>query len=267
MIRAALPLGTGLAGFVACTSTKRRSLPFSDPSSRPAMFIPRVRIPVAALALGSLLFFGAVAPQRADDRGKVVFETLCATCHSMNPPALKAPPMLMVAGHYVDARSTEDAAMAAMKEWLRGPDSTKSLLPAHAIQRFGLMPPLALPADDIDAVVAYVFAERAKAGNPEPHQHGMETGSDSTRMAPGQGCQGSGCRMHMQQGMQRGQMQHQMQQGMQGCRGDGCRMQNMQGMQHGQNAGQGHQCPMHQGAAAPDSTKAGGMQHRHGQGH
>lgn len=254
------------------------------------MSTARFRIPVAAIALGSLFFFGAIAPQRADDRGKVVFDTVCATCHSLNPPMLKAPPMLMVAGHYVDARSTDEAAMAAMKEWLRGPDSTKSLLPAHAIQRFGLMPPLALPADDIDAVVAYVFAERAKAGNPEPHQHGRETGSDSTRMAPGQGCQGNGCRMQhgqMQQGMQHGQMQ---QNRMQNCQGDGCRMQNMQGMQHGQdghgmqhgqmqhgqmqqgmqhgqNAGQGHQCPMHQGAAAPDSTKAGGMQHRHGQGH
>ncbi len=216
------------------------------------MSTARFRLPIAAIALGSLLFFGAVAPQRADDRGKVVFETLCATCHSMNPPALKAPPMLMVAGHYVEARSTEDAAMAAMKEWLRGPDSTKSLLPAHAIQRFGLMPPLALPADDIDAVVAYVFAERAKAGAPEPHRHGADAAPDTTRMQPGQGCQGNGCRMRMQQG-----------QGMQHGQG----MQNRQGMQNGQNAGQGHQCPMHQGAAAPDSTKAGGMRHRHGQGH
>lgn len=123
-------------------------------------------------ALVAFLVFAAFAPQRDDDRGKLIFDTVCSGCHSMTPPAVDAPPMLMVAEHYVQAKGTEEAAMAAMKDWIPNPAVEKSLLPAHAIEKFGLMDPLPLPAEDLDAVVAYIFAERAKGGSMPGMQQG-----------------------------------------------------------------------------------------------
>lgn len=202
-------------------------------------FALRLRPSGFLFAVAAFLVFAALAPQRPDERGKLIFDTVCSGCHSMTPPALDAPPMLMVAEHYVQAKETEEAAMAAMKEWIPNPAVEKSLLPAHAIEKFGLMDPLALPADDLDAVVAYIFAERAKAGSMPGMKHGQSASPDTTH-----GCQGGGqCRMHQQQGqgMQHGQMQH----------SDG--------------AAATHQCPMHQSSADSTKTKGAGQQHRHGQ--
>lgn len=159
------------------------------------MRIREILRPTAGVLLTAvLLFVTGFRTTAVEDRGKEVFDTICSSCHSLAPPPTKAPPMIMIAGHYVDARTTEDAAMEAMRAWLAGPSADKSLLPAHAVERFGLMPPLVLPEDDRDAVVAYVFAQRSKAGSPEPRMETDSTPSDSMR------CSGGKCGMHGPEG-------------------------------------------------------------------
>lgn len=72
--------------------------------------------------------------------GKMIFEIGCALCHSLNPPAKKAPPISHAASYYLRRHGSEEAAVQAMAAFLQAPSAETSILPAHAIERFGLMP-------------------------------------------------------------------------------------------------------------------------------
>jgi len=132
------------------------------------LFLPAIPIVVSVLAL--------TAGRPAPDRGKEIFDTVCSSCHTLTPPPLKAPPMVMIAGHYVQASESEEAARKAMMRWIPAPDTARSLLPDHAVERFGQMAPLPLPSEDVDAVVNYVFSEWQAARTPEPRCEGPGCG-------------------------------------------------------------------------------------------
>jgi hypothetical protein len=102
----------------------------------------------------------------------------------------------MVLQHYFSEHQTDDGVTSAMQSWLAEPDSAKSSLPPHAIERFGLMPPLQLPESDVDAVIAYLLAVRRGDMTPtEPDSLAAPMGrmrmrgdmvpSDSVRMGMG----------------------------------------------------------------------------------
>jgi hypothetical protein len=121
--------------------------------------------------------------------------------------------MLMVAGHYVQATGTRDAAREAMIRWIPAPDTARMILPAHAVTRFGQMAPLPLPEDDLKAVVDYIFREWAAAEGPEPRGpmcegaqcgHGMQHRHGMAPDSSGQGMQCAQCGHGMQ--MPRGMM-------------------------------------------------------------
>jgi len=82
-----------------------------------------------------------------------------------------APPMAMVVRHYRMELTDSSAIRDALISWSGSPDSSKSLLPAHAIERFGLMAPVALSSDEIEAVVDYVMTLE-----PAARGHGMMGG-------------------------------------------------------------------------------------------
>ncbi len=101
------------------------------------------------------------------ERGEEVFNTVCVSCHTFHPPPTLAPPMGMVVQHYRDALTDEDLVVDAIKGWLRAPRRERSHMPAHAIERFGLMPPLPLPEADLTAVAEYVVDRQGRdAGTP-----------------------------------------------------------------------------------------------------
>lgn len=89
--------------------------------------------------------------------GRQVVEAVCLTCHSERPPHKTAPPMSMIATRYVAAAPDSATAAARIAAWARDPDPARSLLPAHAIERFGLMPPLDLPEADLRNAAAYIL--------------------------------------------------------------------------------------------------------------
>ena len=63
-------------------------------------------------------------------------------------------------------------AAAALAAYVRAPDAAKSLLPAHAIERFGLMPAQSQLNDaQLDAVARYVLtlADTAHVGGHMGH--------------------------------------------------------------------------------------------------
>ncbi|NNE68760.1 MAG: cytochrome c [Rhodothermales bacterium] len=151
-----------------------------------------------ALLLASFVLMGQSVDPDPVAEGEVVFKTVCATCHSLDPPPNLAPPMRMVIKHYLEAE-LEDP-WQSMRDWVGSPDAARSALPAHAIERFGVMPPLLLEEADLDALMMYLKtqADSVKTMNHEMGQ-GMQHGN-------GQGMQhgnGQGMKHGNGQGMQR----------------------------------------------------------------
>lgn len=96
--------------------------------------------------------------------------------------------MKMVLRHYLQA-DLEDP-WQAVRDWVVAPDSSRSALPAHAIERFGLMPPLVMEEADMDALIAYLQGQVAgdslgtmqhgqgmRHGNGQGMQHRQGNGS------------------------------------------------------------------------------------------
>jgi cytochrome c len=98
--------------------------------------------------------------------GERVFQRVCSACHSLESPARAAPPMTHVARHYRQSFTDPAAAVEHIVEFVRSPAAERSMLPAHARERWGLMPPLPLPEAELRAVAAYIWQL------PEP-QRGM----------------------------------------------------------------------------------------------
>jgi len=98
----------------------------------------------------------ASAPADPDPDGKALYELVCAMCHTMEPPPNLAPPISHAAAYYFHRFDSEDEAVAAMVAFLREPSEETSLLPARAIERFGLMPPQShLSQEQLEAVARY----------------------------------------------------------------------------------------------------------------
>jgi mono/diheme cytochrome c family protein len=103
---------------------------------------------------------GSVAPVLAHAtlaEGKRVYDAVCATCHTVVPPATLAPPMSHVVRHYRQALPNDEVVVARITEFVRTPSAERSLMPAHARERFGLMPAQQLSDNQLRAVAAYVM--------------------------------------------------------------------------------------------------------------
>lgn len=105
-------------------------------------------------------------------RGQKVFATVCHACHTVDPPPTLAPPMSHVARHYRQAEPAPAAAVQRIAAWVAEPTDARSLLPPQARTRWGLMPPLLLPAEERVAVGHYVLSLADSAA----HRGGMGRG-------------------------------------------------------------------------------------------
>lgn len=97
----------------------------------------------------------AQAPAVPD--GKTTFETICAACHSINPPHKLAPPMSHVARYYKRAFTTEAEFTEAVVRWVREPDRERSKMPAHVFDNFAIMPAFPLPESQLREVAKYLW--------------------------------------------------------------------------------------------------------------
>lgn len=131
---------------------------------------------VAAL----MLFAARVQAQEAAVSGELTFRVVCAACHTLNPPYEKAPPMTHIARHYRQAFTSEAEGVEAIVQWVLKPEAARSKMPAHAIERFGIMPAFPLPEAQLRDVAKYVWdlgattattAPAAPAANTQQHQH------------------------------------------------------------------------------------------------
>jgi cytochrome c len=122
--------------------------------------------------------------------GEQVFQRVCSACHSLEAPPRAAPPMTHVARHYRQAFADPADGVTRMVEFLRAPSAEESVLPAHARERWGLMPPQPLPEAELAAVARYVWQL------PEPQRGMGRQGMGGSGMG---GC-GMGGRRHRQGG-------------------------------------------------------------------
>ncbi|MBI1808570.1 MAG: cytochrome c [Gemmatimonadetes bacterium] len=125
----------------------------------------RVRLFAVAMLAAAAPVVAAAQQDRASD-GKTTFETVCVVCHSVTPPPKLAPPMMMVSRHYRFAFATEREASDAMLRYVLAPDSLRSAMPSHVIQRFGVMPKP--PVNDAQARAAVRYVLSLSAPPPVP---------------------------------------------------------------------------------------------------
>ncbi|HAY37666.1 MAG TPA: hypothetical protein DCY57_11975 [Bacteroidetes bacterium] len=97
-----------------------------------------------------------------DADGEKLFKQVCTTCHSVDPPTDMetkpiAPPMKMIMRHYIAAHDTKEEVHASLVSWLEEPAPERSALPAHAIEKHGLMPVPNLNAEERVAVTDYIM--------------------------------------------------------------------------------------------------------------
>ena len=116
-----------------------------------------IRLLTGFLVLATVPAAAQQAP--AQPEGRAVFDMVCAMCHSVEPPAKLAPPVSHAAAYYLRKHETTDSAAAAMVAYLKAPSAETSVLPAHAIERFGLMPSQShLSEEQLNAVARYVLS-------------------------------------------------------------------------------------------------------------
>ena len=115
-----------------------------------------IRVLVGLTVLSAVPAAAQQTPVQPD--GRAVFEMVCAMCHSVTPPAKLAPPMSHAAAYYLRRHGAPDSAAAAIVAYLKAPSAESSVLPSHAIERFGLMPTQShLSEAQLKAVAQYVL--------------------------------------------------------------------------------------------------------------
>lgn len=120
---------------------------------------------VVALAASLMLIAGCgsepdlnaepVAAQIA--RGEAVYEEVCSECHSLQPPPNLAPPFTHVGRMVKSKVEDREAFTRHVVTYVQSPSPERSLLPAHAIERFGIMQAPPLPEDRLRDVAAYMW--------------------------------------------------------------------------------------------------------------
>jgi mono/diheme cytochrome c family protein len=98
---------------------------------------------------------------RAAVDGKNVFEKNCSVCHSVTPPPKSAPPILPISARYHQRFSSRYEGIRQMAAFIKAPSKEKVLADEQAITRFGLMPPIPLSREELNAVAAWVWDQPA----------------------------------------------------------------------------------------------------------
>lgn len=119
------------------------------------------------LLLVSVAAAAEKTPKPEIPRGEALWESRCASCHPRQPPPTQAPPALGLAMHYAETYRDREAFARAVARWVASPARERSALPAHAVERFGLMPPLAYPEEELLEIGRWLWdAFAAPGGRP-----------------------------------------------------------------------------------------------------
>jgi cytochrome c553 len=90
--------------------------------------------------------------------GKTLVETNCYACHSPTAPlnGRLAPPMAAVKSHYIEDSTSFPDFTAELIRFVGKPSEGYTKMPG-AVRRFGLMPQVQYPEEDLRAIAAYIY--------------------------------------------------------------------------------------------------------------
>ena len=93
----------------------------------------------------------------AQKEAEAIYQKSCQSCHSMAPPAKSAPSIIALAGQYRARYSKKAGAVADMVSYMKAPAVGKSILGPSTFERFGLMPALSLPDEELEKVAGWLW--------------------------------------------------------------------------------------------------------------
>lgn len=97
------------------------------------------------------------AEEAALKEGEAIYQKSCQSCHSMAPPAKSAPAIIALAGQYRARYSKKAGAVADMVSFMKEPSIGKSILGSNTFERFGLMPAMSLPDEELEKVAGWLW--------------------------------------------------------------------------------------------------------------
>jgi len=104
------------------------------------------------------------AEEQKPSRGEELWQTRCALCHPLYPPPTKAPPGMGIVMHYSATHPGREDFAQAVARWVAAPSKERSAMPAHAIERFGLMPPFPYAEDEVKEIARWLWDTFANRG-------------------------------------------------------------------------------------------------------
>ncbi|MGE0485116.1 MAG: DUF3365 domain-containing protein [Gammaproteobacteria bacterium] len=135
-----------------------------------------------ACVLGLLL--PTLAATADDDAA--LYAAHCGSCHLATTAPRVAPPAHAVQRRYRRAYPERAAFVDAVAAWIAAPTSERALM-GHAVERFGVMPPLALEMDERRRIADYLYeAELSPAGH-DGADHGRGCGGADGGAGAGRG--------------------------------------------------------------------------------
>jgi len=97
----------------------------------------------------------------------------CESCHSptANPSTRLAPPFFAIRKHYLKEYPAQADFQAAMQAFLNKPEEEHALM-MGAVEKFGLMPPIYVEEEQLNAITEYLFSVE----QPHPQHEGGRKG-------------------------------------------------------------------------------------------
>ena len=113
------------------------------------------------LIAASILLTQASFASDKYEEGEKLYKANCAVCHGstggMDMTKRIAPPIAAVRMHYIGTYPDQNSFVNAVSSWVEKQDENKSLM-RGAIQKFKIMPPLAVAKEDAQKIAAYIYA-------------------------------------------------------------------------------------------------------------
>ena len=106
-----------------------------------------------ALISWALFFSSSVF---AVENGSELFDRLCAICHVKQGQPTNAPPVFAVRNHMMRAYPNRQEFVQRIVNWVEEPNADYALMPG-AIRKFGLMPKLGYPENDVRLIAEYLY--------------------------------------------------------------------------------------------------------------
>lgn len=97
------------------------------------------------------------AAEAALKEGEDLYMKNCQSCHALAPPAKSAPPIIALAAQYRSMYGKKKNAVADMVSFMKEPAVGKSILGSKTFERFGLMPALSMPDEELEKVAGWLW--------------------------------------------------------------------------------------------------------------